>query len=76
MGINALPHGVHKTAVGIINRTPPGDIGYDDASCQVQELWNVFDDEGASCGDLDTIMGFIRWAKMEGFGEGSPISEP
>jgi hypothetical protein len=70
----ALPDAVRGLAKTLINNTPDGDIGYNEAANTVSEIWDQFDANGAVVGDLEHICGFIRWAKCEGFGLDNPIA--
>ena len=68
-----LTPAVRKLAVGIINKTPDGSVGYDEAAHHVSETWDQFEQAGATSADLNNITGFIRWAKWEGFCIGSTL---
>lgn len=63
-----------RLAVGVVNRTPPGIAGHAEAAEVVRETWNIFADEGVSPGEIDGIIRFIRWAKLEGFGISEPLN--
>jgi len=58
----------------LVNKTPDGSVGYDEAAGMVSELWDQFDAAGATVADMENICGFIRWAKWEGFCEASPLA--
>lgn len=58
----------------VVNKTAEGDVGYAEAASMVSEVWDQFDAAGATVGDMDAIMGQVRWMKWEGFGEADPIS--
>ncbi len=69
----ALAAPVRGLANTIINNTPDGSPGYDEAAANVSELWDQFDANGATVADMEAICGYIRWAKFEGFCSASPI---
>lgn len=69
----ALPEAVRGLANTIINNTPDGSPGYDEAAGTVSEIWDQFEANGATVADMDRITGYIRYAKFEGFCTASPI---
>jgi hypothetical protein len=58
----------------VVNKTAEGDVGYAEAASMVSEVWDQFDAAGATVGDMDAIMGQVRWMKWEGFCEADPVS--
>lgn len=69
----ALAEPVRVLARTIINNTPDGSPGYDEAAATVSEIWDQFDAAGATVNDMENITTYIRWAKFEGFCIESPI---
>jgi hypothetical protein len=68
-----LAPAIKALANTIINNTPDGSPGYDEAAATVSEIWDQFDAAGAGVADMEHICGHIRWAKFEGFCIQSPI---
>jgi hypothetical protein len=57
----------------IINQTPAGDLGWQNASDMISDRWDLFEAAGAIVGDLESISAFVHWAKLEGFSDQCPI---
>jgi hypothetical protein len=68
-----LAPAIKTLANTIINNTPDGSVGYDEAANTISEIWDQFDEAGATPADMEQITGYLRWAKWEGFCINSPI---
>ena len=65
---------VKALAVEVINSTPDGSVGYDEAIGRVGENWADFDAAGAGEPKLyEQVADYIRWAKWEGFCVSNPL---
>ncbi len=59
---------VKALAVDVINTTPDGSVGYDEAIGRVGENWADFAAVGHGEPKLyEQVADYIRWAKWEGF---------
>lgn len=70
----ALPQPMLMLAKELVNNTPAGDVGYAEAADAVAENWSRFEEVGATVNNIETITGYIRWAKCEGFCASCPIT--
>lgn len=68
-----LPAEVLRIAKSIINATEDGSVGHDAAVGQVSEQWELFENAGATVGNVDEICAYLKWAKCEGFCERTPL---
>lgn len=71
----ALNANVKALAVGVINRTPDGSIGYDEAVGLIGEQWGDFALAGGDEPRLyEAVADFVRWAKWEGWCSRTPLA--
>lgn len=69
-----MPPAVKRLAAGVINATPDGSVGYDEAIGRVGENWADFAAAGAGDPKLyEHVADYIRWAKWEGFCRTNPL---